>query len=132
MSGKKIHYQNDDGTIVVSDTLLTFNGGHYPIRNISSVKLRVGIPFAWMSTVKKAGIGLTILGLLIAVTSSEPLTLVIGILVLLCWLLNPVWIEISSGGTKEFVNSARARTSYEGTVEIFEAINISLRDIQDS
>ena len=30
MSDKKIHYQNESGTIAVSDTLLTFNGGHYP------------------------------------------------------------------------------------------------------
>jgi hypothetical protein len=130
MSEKKIHYQNESGTIAVSDTLLTFNGGHYPIRNISSVKLRVGIPIAWMPTMEKWGKRLSIAGVLVAIIF--PPVLVVGIIMLLCWYFNPVWVEISSGGTKEFINRAYARTSYEGTLEIFEAINISLRDIQDS
>ena len=130
MSDKKIHYQNESGTIAVSDTLLTFNGGHYPIRNISSVKLQVGIPIAWMPTMEKWGKRLSIAGVLVAIIF--PPVLVVGIIMLLCWYFNPVWVEISSGGTKEFINRAYARTSYEGTLEIFEAINKSLRDIQDS
>jgi hypothetical protein len=132
VSDKKIHYQNESGTIAVSDTLLTFNGGHYPIRNISSVKLKTGFPIDWMPLMKKAGIGLSIVGLFAAIVSSDATALALGIIVFLCWFFNPVWIEISSSGTKEFINKASARTSYEGTIEIFEAINKSLRDIQDS
>jgi len=132
MSDEKIHYKNGDGTVVVSDTLLTFNGGHYPIRNISSVKLATLFPMSWMPAMKKLGIALIIFGLLIAAISEDPFLIIIGFFIFLCWFLNPVWIEISSGGSKELINKASARTSYEGTVEVFDAINISIRDIQNS
>ena len=79
---------------------------------------------------EKWGKRLSIAGVLVAIIF--PPVLVVGIIMLLCWYFNPVWVEISSGGTKEFINRAYARTSYEGTLEIFEAINKSLRDIQDS
>jgi len=85
-----------------------------------------------MPAMKKLGIALIIFGLLIAAISEDPFLIIIGFFIFLCWFLNPVWIEISSGGSKELINKASARTSYEGTVEVFDAINISIRDIQNS
>lgn len=132
MSEKKIYHQSD---ITITDSMfIDRTGDQYPLRNITSVKVRCKIPKQVANVLKFVGFGLTALGIVMVVTiGTDGLSVVvIGLAALLAWFTNKVYIELGSGGIKQETYSAPARNpkNWEGAQQVAQAINEAISDMQ--
>ena len=125
----------------VSTTMfIDHSGDQYPIRNITSVKIKYNMPKFFAALCKWMGIVIFVLGLLFVVINDDPEAnatfngiTIVGLLFLGIWANAKVFITIGAGGSEEpaYPLFLRNKGAEEHVKRLATAINNAISDLQN-
>jgi len=121
MMEETVYYENNSGTLKVTNTTVTTGNGSYPMRDIKNVRLICLLPVDYVNKVKNISIALLPLAFL-----GAP----IGFVGLLYWYFGFSVIRLHTGGVYDNVNPSivRKSDSHNEQLKFMDAISKSLED----